>query len=136
MTDSSARSGGTPPAGRLQNVGDPRDLVEADDGVDLGDFPGEFRRIPLREAAGHHQPAAAARGLESGQVQNRLHPLFLGRPDEPAGVHDQGVGVRRFRGHLESPAGEDPRHHLAVEQVLRAAEAHEPHAGRFHGASR
>ena len=65
---------GDPPAGRLQNVGDPRDLVEADDGVDLGDFPGEFRRVPLREAARHHQPAAAARGLESGQVQNRLHP--------------------------------------------------------------
>ena len=123
----SERRGAAPGGG--QHIRDALDLVEPDDRIDFGNLTGEFTRVPLRQASGDHEPAAAAFALQAGQVQNRVDPLFLGWPDEPAGVHDQCVGVRRIAGHLETATREDPGHDFAVEQVLRASEAHEPDSG-------
>ena len=116
-----------PPLGSDQDIRNPFDLVEPEDRVDLGDLTCELARVPLRQASGHHQSPAPAAVLELRQLEDGVHSLLLRRTNEPAGVHHERLRLRQIGCHLESAAGEDACHDLAVEQVLRASEAHQPH---------
>ena len=84
----------------LDDRHDLRELVEPDEGVDLGQRTGQFLGEPLRHAAGDDQllpamaalQAAVAVGLEDGG-----DAFLLGRVDERAGVDDHHVGGVRDR---------------------------------------
>ncbi len=74
------------------------------------------------EAAGHDHPAVLGQRLA-----DRLEAFGLGRIEKAAGVDDHRVGagvVGRDRVALGAQPGQDA---LAVDQRLRAAEAHHPH---------
>ena len=89
--------------------------------IDLGDLLRDLVGVALREAAGHHELLRAAvlvlRHLEDG-----VDALLLGRIDERARVHDDHVGVARLGRDLVPRLLGEPQHHLAIDEVLGAAE--------------
>jgi hypothetical protein len=102
--------------------------------VDLGKLPRERLRVALHEAARHDELLAPAAPLLLRELDDRVHRLDLGALDEPAGVHDHDLGLRRILDEPVARLGERPEHHLAVDAVLRAAERVDVDAGRHRGA--
>ena len=100
------------------------DLVQTDQRIHLGDFLPQLVVVALGQAAADDDflprifPHAAVMHFEDG-----VDRFFLGRVDEPAGVDDEHIGLGRFAGDLELPAGGAAEHDLGINKVLRAAEA-------------
>ena len=113
-------------------LGDPLDVVQADERVDLWDRALQLVVVPLHHAAGHDETPAASRPLEIGHLEDGLDRLAASRIDEGARVHHDDVGLARIRGDRIAPSLESAEHHLAVDQVLGAAEA--DHADLDHAA--
>ena len=112
-----------PGNGLSDDVRDLRDLVNAHEGVHLGQELGQFVAEPLRQAAGNNQALAAIfGGADLGGFENRVHALLLRGINERAGVDDDGVGlggiVRDFHAVLEQRA----EHDFGVHQIFGAAE--------------
>ena len=109
------RAGPTAAAGALLQ------LVEAEEGVDLGDLVGELAAVLLDHAAGDDDAVDLAPLLALDLLEDRLDRLLLGLVDEPAGVDDDDarLGVRHDR---VPRALQMPEHDLGVDEVLRAAE--------------
>ena len=84
--------------------------------------------VALHQAAGDDELLGPAALFEARHLQNRVDRLLLGAVDERAGVHHDDIGVLRPARNLRAGGGEHPHHYLAVNQVLRAAEAYEAHA--------
>jgi hypothetical protein len=116
---------------RQQALDDRRDLgelVEADEGIDLGHGAAQFGGETLGHAAGHDQllrvvaamQAPALVGLEDG-----ADAFLLGRVDEGAGVDDHHVGRvgigREFHAREAQMPGDDFR----IDEILGAAERDE-----------
>ena len=103
------------------------DLVpreDADHGIHSGQFGEQRLLLPLGETAGHDHAAGAARPLQVEHLVDRRIRLLAGGVDEGAGVHDHDVGALRLADELPAVLAEQAEHPLAVDEVLRAAEAH------------
>ena len=88
--------------------------------------------MPLRQAARRIDPGTAVAGFHLGPRQKRLHGLFLGVGDEPAGENNHRIETgstrRRFK-HDATPAGlEKPRDVFVVHGVLVATEGEQTDA--------
>jgi hypothetical protein len=106
-------------------AGDEPHLVGAEEVVHLGHLLGQLLGVPLGEAAGYHQALAAPALLVAGHLQDGVHRLLLGLPDEAAGVHHDHLGVGGVRHHPMAGVGEVPEHDLGVDPVLGAPERDE-----------
>ena len=93
--------------------------------VDLGDLLLQLVAVPLGEAAGDDQPRAVAVALVLRHLEDRVDRFLLGRVDERARVDDEHLGVAGVGGDLVPRVAREAEHHLAVDEVLRAAEGDE-----------
>ena len=72
----------------------------------------ELLAISLRQTARDHEPAARARLLVLGQLQNRVDRFLLRLVDERAGVDDEDICVRGVGRELVAGLLGQPEHHL------------------------
>ena len=107
---------------RLDRIDDARHFAGPEKRIDLGDVLRELVAVALRETAGHDETRALAVTLVLGHLQDRVDRFLLGVVDEGAGVHDDDVGIRGVRRELVPGLLREPQHHLAVDEVFRAAE--------------
>ena len=119
---------------RAQPRGDVGVVVEAEHGVGLGQRVGELLAVPLGQAADRDHGLGAAGLLEVRGLQQRVDGVLLGGLDEPAGVHDHGVGVRRVVDQPEAVGLQPTGELLGVDLVAGAPEGH--HGDRQRGRSR
>lgn len=90
----------------LDDGGDAGDLIEADEGIDIGHEVWQFLSEALREAAGDDDflflafLAAFFAGIDG--VVDRADAFLFCHVDERAGIDDEDVGEFRFRGHGHS----------------------------------
>ena len=122
--------------GRIEQPRQVHEVAGADKDVHLGDALPQRRPKALGEASGHDEPARAARLLVAGEVEDRVDRLLLRLVDKGAGVDHQHVGLGGIHHQSMPVAHEQALHHLAVDEVLRAAEREEvdPLAGGDRGA--
>ena len=92
-----------------------------ENGVDFGDFLSQFVSVPLGEATSHDKTRAVTVLFQLRHLQDGIDRLLLGFVDERAGVHDQYVGARRIVGQLVAGIAGHTQHHLAIDEVFRAA---------------
>ena len=119
-------------AAELHHVPHLAELVEADEAVDLGDLPGELVAEAVDHAAGH-QHLLDPLALAADHLQDGVDRLLLGLLDEGAGVDHHRLRRVEVVDHLIAAPGELAEHDLAVDEVLRAAEADHAHAGAADG---
>ena len=103
------------------------DLVpreDADHGIDPRQFGEQRLLLPLGQAAGHDHAPRTAGPLQVEHLVDCGVRLLAGCVDESARVHDHDVGALRFADELPAVLAEQAEHPLAVDEVLRAAEAH------------
>jgi hypothetical protein len=104
----------------VESVGDVRVVVEAEHCGRLRQLASQRSAVPFGEAADrHHRPT----GIGGGQ--QRVDAVPLGGLDEPAGVHDDGVGVISVGGQLPAAAFQPRRELLRVDLVTGAAQRDE-----------
>ncbi len=101
------------------------DFAGADHGVHFGNLLADFVAVALDHASGDDQFLRAAEFLVLGHFEDGLHGFLLRRRDEAARVDDEHVGVARARRDFVACARENAHHHLAIDEVLRASQAHE-----------
>ncbi len=106
------------------------ELVESDEGVDLGDLFLHLRGIGLRHAPRDHQTPDPAGFLGLGHFEHGLDRLSLGVVDKTAGVDHDDVGLGRVGGQFDAGPLQVSEHQFAVHQVLCTAEADHPHSDR------
>ena len=114
---------------------DVRDLVEADERVDLrqldaalGTFDdGQGALVALGHATSDDKLLAflAGGGLAVAHHINGFEGFVLRRVDEGAGVDDDHVGFRGVGSHGHAGLGEVADHDLGIDQVLGAAKGNE-----------
>ena len=117
----------------LDRAQDVLHLAGAQRRVDLGDLLAQLLVVALGQAARDDQAPRAPRLLLARHLQDGVDRLLLGAIDERAGVHDDHVRVLRVRDQGMAARLQAPEHHLAVDQVLRTAQAHQPDAQRLSG---
>ena len=100
-------------------------VARAEEVIDLGQVRRELFRVALREAAGDDELLARARVFVAGHLEDGVDRLLLGLVDEAAGVDDDHRCVFGVRHVTVARALGDAEHDLAVDAVLRAAEADE-----------
>ena len=101
---------------------DCRYLAGAQDDIDLRDLRLQFVAITLRQAAGHHQLLASAGLPAFRHLQDGVNRFLLGAVDEGTGVDDDDVRVSGVGGNRVSGSFGQPQHHLAIYEVLGAAQ--------------
>ena len=109
-----------------QPVGRRGDLVageNADQLIDVRDTAEQALLVAFRQAAGDDHAAAAARALQPQHLLDRLVRFLAGVADESAGVDDHQIGPVRLADQPVAVQLQQPGHPLAVDEVLRAAEA-------------
>ena len=115
----------------IHDVADLRDLIDAHEGVHLGQQLRKFVAEALRQTAGDDERLAALlRVAEFSGFENRVHALLLRGVDERAGVDDDGVGGGGVIGDLDAVAQERAEHDLGIDEIFRAAERDHAHAQR------
>ena len=121
------------PCGRRRRRGRPAlavmhdrlEFVGAEDGIDFRDLLLQFIAVALDQASCHHQSAGPADSLVFGSLEDGIDRLLLGGLDEAAGVDNQCLGLAGILRQLVAAGLEQSHHDLAVNQVLRAAQANE-----------
>ncbi len=107
-------------------AGDVGVVVEAEDGVGLGQRLGEVLAVALGQAAdgddGLGLAALVGRGLQVRGLQQGVDRVLLGRLDEAAGVDHDRVGVGRVVDEQEAVGGEPAGQLLGVDLVAGAAQ--------------
>ena len=109
-------------------VGDPRDLLAAEDAdhlIDLGHFLQQHLLLPLGQAAGDDDPLDRPRPLPLEHLADRGQRLLARGVDEAAGVDDHQVGVLRVGDQDVAVLRQEAEHPLGVDEVLGTAEADE-----------
>jgi len=113
----------------LNDGGDGGDLVEADEGVDVGHEAGKFLGEALGEATGDDDFLFFALGsallARIDGVVNGANGFLLGHVDEGTGVDDENVGEFGFRGHGHTGLLEVTDHDFGVDEIFGAAEGDE-----------
>jgi hypothetical protein len=109
-------------------VGDRRDVVNlarADKGVDLGHLGAQLVAVALDEATRDDEPLTLPLGLQARGFEDGVDRLFLRRVDKATRVDDERVGLGRVARDLVAFLLQPPHHHLAIDEVLRAAQTDE-----------
>ena len=123
-----ARTGGADP---FQDGGDRLVGADADDGVHLGDLLDDLLLVALGQTAGDHHFEAGVLLLVLAGQEDVLDGFGLGRLDEPAGVDEDRVGLRRV-GHSGVPGLEQRvAENVGVHLVFRAAERNDGNIHRY-----
>jgi hypothetical protein len=115
-------STGATRGGPADGLDDLRDFAGPEHRVDLRNLRLELLSIPLRHAAGDDEPLALAGLLQLGHLENGVDRFLLRLVDERARVDDEHVGVGGVARELMTGLLGEPKHHLGVDEVLRAAE--------------
>ena len=100
-------------------------VVEAEDGVGLGQRLGEVLAVALGQAAHGDDGAGAAVLLEVGGGEQGVDGVLLGRLDEAAGVDHDRLGVLGVVDEAEAVGGEPSGQLLGVDVVAGAPEGHQ-----------
>ena len=130
------RHGVEPPGAMLQrlldNAADLTDLVDPDEGIDLGQELRQFVAEPLRQTARNDQTLPAVFRLpQLGRFENRVDALLLCRVDKRTGVNDDDIRLACVVGNFDAVFEQVPHHDFRIDQVFGAAERNQSHA---HGA--
>ena len=96
------------------------EIGESQEQVDLGDLLLQLRLVPLHQATDRHDRFDRRRSLQLRGREHRVDGLLLGRVDEPAGVHQDHVGVREMRRYLGTVAHELADEPLGIDRRLVA----------------
>ncbi len=102
-------------------------VVEAEDGVGLGQRRRQLGAVALGQAAYGHDGARPSLALEVRGLQQRVHAVLLGALDEAAGVDHDGVGQRRITDQAEAVTGQSTGELLGVDLVAGAAQRQHGH---------
>ena len=109
--------------GLLDDLADLRDLVDAHEGVDLGDEPGQIIAEALRKTARDDEGLASVAGFaDFVGIEDSVDALLLRGVDERTGVDDDRVRLGGVVGDLDAALEERAEHDLGVDKVLGAAE--------------
>jgi hypothetical protein len=100
-------------------------VEHADEAIDARRVVQELRLVPLHETAGDDNPLALSRRLQLDGLADLLERFVLRRLEEAAGVDDDRVGAAGVGRDRQPVLGEEAEHPLAVDEVLRTAEADE-----------
>jgi hypothetical protein len=106
------------------------ELVEPDEGVDLGQALGEFVPVALNHASRDDQALQSAGFLQLSGFQNGVDRFFARGLDEAARVDDDDLGFLRILDELASRTVEVAQHDLRIDEILGATEADHPHSRR------
>jgi hypothetical protein len=96
---------------------------DADKLIDVGPLDEQRFLLPLGQAAGDNDAAKLAAALELEHFVDGAERLLPGRFNEAAGVHHGKVGVGGTVNKLIAVELQHAKHPLAVDEILRAAEA-------------
>ncbi len=116
-----------------QDLGQVVELIHAQEGVHLRKGLGHPPAVALGHAARDDHGLAGAVGLVGAGGEDVLRGLGAGGLDEGAGVHEDDVGAVGRRRERVTGLQQRARHHLAVGQVLGAAERDHPDGFQSHG---
>ena len=111
-----------PPQPAEHRLGDPVQLVQTNEGVDLGDLGGELRGVALRHAPRHDQAAQAPAALPLRHLEDGFDGLAFRVLDETASVNDHDFGVVDVGHNPRTPLNQVTEHDLPVHQVFGAPE--------------
>ena len=95
--------------------------------VDFGNVLADLVAKALDQASCYDQFLCLAAGFVGGHFEDRIDRLLLGALDKRAGVDYDHVGVFRSAGQLRSCPRQQAHHHLAIHEILGAAQANEAH---------
>jgi hypothetical protein len=113
----------------LDDGGNGGDLVEADEGVDVGHEAGKVLSEALGKATGDDDflffalGSAFLAGVDG--IVDGANGLLLGHVNEGAGVDDEDVGEFGFRGHGHARLLEVTDHDFGIDEVFSAAKRDE-----------
>ncbi len=99
------------------------DFAGADHGVDFGNLRANLFAVTFGQAAGDDEFLGAAEFLVLGHFEDGFDRFLLRRGDEAAGVDDEDVGFIGPPRDFVAGARQNAHHHLAVDEVLGAAQA-------------
>ena len=101
------------------------DLVEPDEGIDLGEFAGEVGGEALRETTAHHNLRIWAGALVALAIgfKNRIDRLLLRGINKPASVDDEEVGLGGIGRDFKSLGFCRSEHDLGINKILGATQA-------------
>ena len=120
-------------ARRCRDSGSGQNLVQfarANDRVHFRNVLADLVVKTFHQAPGDDQSFCFAAGLVAGHFEDRVDRFLLGAGDKRAGVHDDDVGVLRVGSEFGPGLRQHAHHHLAIDEVLGAAEAHKAYLGR------
>jgi hypothetical protein len=97
------------------NGGDFFELVEADEGIDFGEFPGEFGGEALGHAACDDEALIGAATMEATiavGLEDGGDAFGFGRVDEGAGINDKDVGFGGVGGEFHAGGAKVAEHNF------------------------
>ena len=107
----------------IGNLGDFLAAEDADQVIDSRSIHEQRLFLPLGQAARHDHAPQFAAAFQLQHLVDGGERFLPGRLDEAAGVDDHEVGAARIVDQLVAVELQQPQHPLAVDEVLRAAEA-------------
>ena len=104
---------------------DARQVIGADNGIDLGDFLADGVAVAFHQAARDDQLPGASALFVFGHLEDGFHRFLLGGVDETAGVDYQDIGFGGVGRQLVAPGHQLAHHDLTINQVLGTAQTDE-----------
>ena len=98
-------------------------LVEANEGIDLGELSGEFTGEALGHATGDDEALIGVATMKTTIAmgfENGGDTFGFGGVDKRAGVDDQDIGLSRVGGEVYSSGAQMTQHDFGVDEIFRA----------------
>ncbi|MCY2926901.1 MAG: CDP-alcohol phosphatidyltransferase family protein [Planctomycetota bacterium] len=106
-------------------VDDPLAIVHTDDRVDSGRVLEDPFSVAIDQTPGDDDSLRPPRRLMRQRLADHAQRFFPRRPEEPAGVHHDHVGVFHRRADHELPPRQQAKHLLGVHEVLGTAQGNQ-----------
>jgi hypothetical protein len=108
-----------------EDLDDFRHFAGSNEKVHLGQFVGQFLRIPLGKATGDDQLLDLSFLFEPRDFNDGIDRLGFGSIDETASVNQHNIRIRRFVHHLVLVLLQQTRHDLRINQISGATQTHD-----------
>ena len=100
-------------------------VLDADEGIDLGDFILQIFPVAFDQASHHHQFLPGIALFELGQFEDGIDGFFFGRVEKSACIDNQKVSLVGIVNQHHAGEGEFGEHLFALHQVFRASQGDE-----------
>jgi len=111
-------------------------LIEADEGVDFGEFAGEFGGESLGHAASDDEALIGAAAVEAAIAvgfENSGDAFGFGRVNEGAGIDDEDIGFGGVGGEFHAGGAKVAEHDFGIDEILSTTEGDETDFGGHGG---